>query len=148
MIRRRKAPRRRRVLTPGINLTPLLDAIFNLVFFFLLATTIRSEVYETKITLPQSTTAEKAEEDPNTIRIESDGSIYLRGRLVSEEQLERKLVELYEQGTTEVSIDGDQGASFGRVYSVLDICKRVGLKAFSLNARRKIESESSQGATR
>lgn len=139
MIRRRRTPRRRRVLTPGINLTPLLDVIFNLIFFFLLATTLRSEVYETRIKLPKSSSAEKTEENPNTIRIEADGSIYFAGRLVSEEQLERQLGKLAAGGVEEVAIDGDEAVNFGRVYAVVDICRRAGLSAVSLNAESKAE---------
>ena len=43
----------------GLNLTPLLDIIFNLIFFFILATNIRDREQYMEIQIPSATTAEE-----------------------------------------------------------------------------------------
>lgn len=126
--------RRRSALPAGVNLTPLLDAMFNLVFFFLLATTLRTEEVQTQVTLPQSARAPEVAPEIPTVSIDQEGRIFFRGRQVVAEELELELIQLASGGETEIMIRGDQDVGLGRVYEIMDLARRAGLKAVSLQA--------------
>lgn len=129
--------RRRSILAPGINLTPLLDVIFNLLFFFLLATTLRNEEAQTEITLPDSDMAVRADSGQLAIDLNAQGEIFYQGRPMVAEELELEMIALVQEGETEVLIRGDRDVGLGKVYAVMDLCRRAGLKAVSLQAEPK-----------
>lgn len=124
----RATSRRRHTLTPGINLTPMLDAIFNLVFFFLLATTLREDEFQTEISLPESDTAVQTAGADRTITLDADGIIYFGGRAMVAEELELELANLARGGQTSIAIRCDTKLDFGLAYSVMDICVRSGIE--------------------
>lgn len=128
---KRARSRRRRIAT-DINLTSLLDAILNLVFFFLLATTIRHEESQARVQLPKSSTATPASEDTKSISLDAQGRIFYGEEQVEDAELESRLRALAAEGVREVMIRGDANVGLGRVYAVMDICRRSGLEAISL----------------
>lgn len=132
-----RASRRRRIAT-GINLTSLLDAIFNLVFFFLLATTLRREEGQARVQLPESGTAVVAKSEQHIVSIDAGGRVFYSGQEVKTQDLERILRGLSATGVHEITIRGDAHVDLGRVYEVMDICRNSGLDAVSLLAERKL----------
>lgn len=80
-----RSPRRGRYQTledeGGINLTPLLDIIFNLLFFFVVATTIRTEESFFELVLPESTEAPALERaEPMTeLIVSAEGTLVFQG---------------------------------------------------------------------
>lgn len=136
-----RRPRRRRLLAPGINLTPLLDAILNLTFFFLVATTIRKEEAAVNIALPESQTAAAVPGAARpSISIDGAGEILYEGRRLEEAELELTLRGLAAKGRTEIDIRGDEQADYGRVFRLMDLCRKAGLKAVNLDARKERHS--------
>jgi biopolymer transport protein ExbD len=103
---RRRHSRRRRIPT-GINLTSLLDAIFNLVFFFLLATTLRREEGQARVELPRSETAAVAEDVRDSIWLDAQGRVFYREREMQDGELARELERMVAAGTRELTIRGD-----------------------------------------
>lgn len=134
-----KAPRRRRLLAPGINLTPLLDVIFNLVFFFLLATTLRRDELQTEVQLPSSETASRGSGEFESVAVDKDGNTYYRGELVTEEELQDALNRLADSGVSQITIRGDEGLELGRLYEIMDLCHRARLR-ISLLSRPSAEA--------
>lgn len=143
MKRRGAAPRRRRLLAPGLNLTPLLDAILNLVFFFLLATQLRTNDAALKVNLPAAETASEttSSDETPTVTVDSEGKIHYKGGELGEEELELRVIQLVKEGRTEMNIRGDESANFGRIIRVMDICKRAGLREVLINAEKKREAD-------
>ncbi len=131
MSQRNRTSRRRRIAT-GINLTSLLDAIFNLVFFFLLATTLRQEEGQARVQLPQSDTAETISLDRKAVSLDAEGRIFYGDKPIQEAELELEMRRLAENGVKEIMIRGDRDVGLGRVYSVMDLCRKSGLEAVSL----------------
>lgn len=62
----------------GIDLTPLIDVVFLLLLFFILAATFSSPVLN--VALPSASTAERTKEDPArlTLSIDASGALYHR----------------------------------------------------------------------
>jgi len=127
---------RRRRLQAGVNLTPMLDVIFNLIFFFILATTIREETFEMSIQLPESSTVTAAagETIPH-VAVSAAGDIFYGDRRVVEEELELEMRALAGEGQRAVLVRGDTAVNLGRVIEVFDICRRAGLVEAQLETR-------------
>ena len=129
-------PRRRRRLEPGINLTPLLDAIFNLIFFFILATTIRQDLGRFNVRLPAASTAAAVKpEGVPTLVIGEDGRVSMEDRAMGDAELELVLREMAGRGEKRVMIRGDERVELGRAVAVWDLCRRAGLENTDLLTR-------------
>ena len=122
--------RRRKILAPGINLTPLLDAILNLTFFFLVATTIKKHDAALQVNLPASQTASAmVKYDTPSVTLDARGKIHYQDRELGEEEFAEQMRALSAGGTGEIDIRGDRTVDFGHVVHLMDICKRAGLRA-------------------
>jgi len=127
---------RRRGMLEGpvgnLNLTPLLDIIFNLIFFFILATTIRDQAEERQIEilLPEARAGQPpADTAPiPEITLMADGSLFFNGVAVTEAELEAHLRRSVEQDNLrEVILASDGEATWQRIVTVNDICRRAGI---------------------
>lgn len=114
-----------------INLTALLDVVFNLLFFFSLATTIRNREAAFEVRLPSSTSAPLAEtrqERIPEIQVGSDGRIGLDGQAVSVAELEAALIQgLAQNPRRRAVLSADGSSTMQQVTSVMDACRRAGL---------------------
>lgn len=117
--------------TTGLNLTPLLDVLFNLIFFFLLATTIRDDRERfLDIDLPGSGTAEAREELPDVpiIALDREGTLYFDGSRVTEAELEEKLrLAAATRNATSAIVEIDAENAFQRFIDLTDVCRRAGV---------------------
>lgn len=122
---------------PGINLTPMLDVLFILIFFFVLATNIKDRALEMAVHLPESSSAAPARQrpEPATVTIDVQGNIHFDGRTMPLEELHLHLDRLARRGVDEVVVRGDEGVGYGRVWEVMDRCKQAGIDAVVLEAR-------------
>lgn len=112
-----------------IDFVPMVDVLFNLLIFFLLATSIAQVEREMRIALPA---AEAAGPISTALRemvvnVDESGAIFMAGRQVSEDDLRAMVTEAIRANPDQkVSVRGDRGASYGMVARVLDICKAAG----------------------
>ena len=88
----------------NVDLTPLIDVIFMLVFFFLMTTTFAVPVIE--LTLPNSTTATAVPQKPNTLKvlIDSTGQILVENKILLKNELDAYLSS-HNYKNIELSID-------------------------------------------
>lgn len=134
---RRTSRRRRRYGTLSeeggeMNLTPLLDIIFNLIFFFVVATTIRTEDSFFELILPESAEApalERPEPIPELL-VSRDGVIIFRGEeWEDEEALVESLRSAREQtGGTRALLSSDGAAQVQQNVHAMDLLRRAGFE--------------------
>lgn len=132
-----RATRRRRRLQPGINLVPMLDMVFNLLFFFLLATDFRQSLAHMEVRLPSAAPGQPAAtpEEDATITLDAESRIYYRDREVVPEELDLELHVLAAKGTTRIVVRGDERVNYGKVVEVMNRCKAAGLTEVQLDLR-------------
>lgn len=131
-------PRRRRMITSGINVAPLLDAILNLVFFFLMATTLRDRNVSMEVSLPSAASAKVTQKDEKpVITLDVAGKIFLNGEERAIDALKADMQALLQKEIKDVSIHADKGVDFGRVVEVMDVCKLAGIHAVTIEAEKK-----------
>jgi biopolymer transport protein ExbD len=107
------------------DIAPLIDVVFILLIFFMLTSSfvVRPGI---KVDLPKTVTHQSVESRRINILISSQDVVYLNDKVVSDKELED-----YLQGNKEdinsVFIKADKYSSLGRVVSVWDIARKVGL---------------------
>jgi biopolymer transport protein ExbD len=108
-----------------INLTPMLDMVFNLLLFFLAATTFAREEVAMDLRLPQARSgAESKGGHQLIVNVFADGRLQVDGRFVTLEALRQKLQAAAARDKDQaVLVRGDKQAQFGIGLQVLDACR-------------------------
>ncbi|MDF1567846.1 MAG: biopolymer transporter ExbD [Spirochaetaceae bacterium] len=118
-----------------LDLTPLIDVVFQLVIFFMI-----SSVFNTapgiELDLPDSTTSEAVEVTEVRITVAGSEEIYLNRDLVALPNLGKTLREWSNQGRltddTAVLVEGGKAVPYETIITVLDEVRRGGVTAISL----------------
>jgi len=122
--------------TVELNMAPLIDMIFILLIFFLVATSFVKES-GVEVMRPLAQTAEARDKTNLIIAVTVDGEVYVEKRPIDirsvRSYMERFLSET-PQGT--VVITADTASMTGIVIQVLDACRQAGVKNVSVAARR------------
>ncbi len=125
----------------GIAMAPLIDVVFLLLIFFLVATTIKSEDKEIELDLPEmknTTRVKKEVAEFVIIAIDADGIIYLDGEEATREYLHQELLTISEEEPDKrIRLDADRAAPFRSVAEVLDQIKILDLKNFGVKAHEE-----------
>jgi biopolymer transport protein ExbD len=129
---------------PGIDLTPVIDTVFNLLIFFLVATTFHQSEREMRIALPHSTTAGPISLSLRelVVNVDAEGRIVVGGRVMSPESLRALVREAVAQNPEQkVTIRGDRSAAYAHIVAALDICKSEGIQQPYLDTLAGREAE-------
>lgn len=119
-----------------INLVPLIDIVFLLLVFFLVATTFVDAESELALELPKAHNgSESSTARPLVILVAEDGTWFVDGRPVTEEGLEQKLLAAAASDPDrEVLIRGHTRVALGRVVQAFDACAGAALRRVSIAA--------------
>jgi biopolymer transport protein ExbD len=117
--------------------TPLIDIIFILIVFFLVATTFYSEERDVEVQLPEGTegTVVGRESKRFVVNIRRGGALVVDNTVLSLDQLEGELVRYAESKEPFVEVRGDSNVSHGRIMTVINLCKKHGLNHLALTQR-------------
>lgn len=114
-----------------IDFVPMVDVLFNLLIFFLLATTIAQVEREMQIALPFAEAAGPISASLKEVVINVDGAgrVFISGSEVSPEQL-REIVSRAVAGNPDqkVTVRGDRTTTYENIVKVLDVCKGCGVQ--------------------
>lgn len=130
---------------PEIGLIALIDCIFVLLMFFMVATSFKQKQDQHKdkqmpIVLPRSAASldlARAAPDPLVIRVDAAGRVALGGEDVSTEALHARLREAAARNPGRpVRIDGDGRVPYEDIVHVLDLCQFEGLTNISMHTRQ------------
>lgn len=118
-------------VAPSLDMTPMIDCVFNLLIFFLVATTFHQAEREMQIALPFAASAGPVSATLReiVINVDESGRIIVSGKTIDAESL-RTLVKDAVAANPEqkVTVRGDRNASYGAVVAVLDVCKGAGVQ--------------------
>ncbi len=115
----------------SIDMTPMIDMVFLLLIFFLVATTFHQEEREMQIALPLANAAGPISVSLREliINVDTEGGIVVGGRQISPEDLSSVIQEAVEVNPDQkVSVRGDKATAYANVVRVLDICKSNGIQ--------------------
>jgi biopolymer transport protein ExbD len=115
----------------SIEMTPMIDMVFLLLIFFLVATTFHQSEREMQIALPVASASEpiSALLQELVVNVDASGKLYVGGRNVSAEDLRAIVSEAIALNPDQkVTVRGDRDAAYAHVVVVLDICKGAGIQ--------------------
>jgi len=116
---------------PSIDLTPVIDMVFLLLIFFLVATTFQQTEREMQIALPVASAAGpiSASLRELIVNVNDQGAIIVSGRPVEPEQLHELISDaLAANPQQKVTVRGDRNATYAHIVRVLDVCKGAGVQ--------------------
>lgn len=113
----------------GPNLTPVIDVVFLLLIFFLVATTYDQQEREIDVQLPEVTEAQPLSmTDDFVVNISREGRLLVVGQEYSERQLLTLVSEAKRNNPQQnVLIYGDGESSLKHAARVMGLCNQVGM---------------------
>ncbi len=120
----------------SLRMTPLIDVVFLLLIFFLVATRFEQEERDMDVTLPQASEAQPTIFDGRDVfvTVTSSGDYYVDGQRHDAESLEVKLASLYHNnpGRNRVTIRADEDSRTGRLVEVMNACNRANIENYTI----------------
>jgi len=124
-----------------INIVPLIDVIFSILVFFVIASLVLTRSEALDVNLPDATTAEVRLQPDVTVSITAEGQIAVNQEKIADisallPAVERVLAEKPAEGRRLVVINADLAISHGKVVEVMDTLQRVPNVSLAIAARR------------
>lgn len=126
--------RKRHRVTPGVNITSLIDVVLLLLIFFMISTTFVTQP-GIRVNLPKASSKVKnVSQERNTIIITAENTIFINREEVSNfEELRSLLVDLKkEQPGDLIIVKADEAVAHGIVVRVMDIAKTAGFSRIAI----------------
>ncbi len=116
--------------SPTDYLIPLMDVLFILITFFVVAFSMSRIETEVNISVPASESTDKALQDVGqvVINVRSDGTLVVNQVEQSLAQLENRLSTIASVNLKQaIVVRGDKSTAYEHIFNVLDTCRKVGL---------------------
>lgn len=125
----------------GLDITPLVDTVFNLLIFFALSLNF-VVTPALHVDLPEASSGAPLEEvDRVTIELNAQGEVVFNGVPVSLEELQERLGKVAQTDPeTFVIVQADTNARHGRVIEVIDTVERSGFTQIGIAVAHKENS--------
>jgi biopolymer transport protein ExbD len=118
-----------------VDLTPLIDVVFQLLVFFLLTSAFINPGIS--VQLPDAETGERSDDVGISISVDRDGRVFIEQDEIPLEELESYLLAAASgDPDVPVAIWGDAGVPYGTLVEILDTCRKAALTNVVLMVRR------------
>lgn len=127
--------RRRKNTVPGVDLTPMIDVVFQLILFFLVSTTF-AVLPAINVNLPESETSQAQPVAGITVTATSDGRLFFNEEKVTVQTLDKKLKNFDTEGKKSeeypVTLEADEKVMNGTIVKIFDVLRKNGFVAVNL----------------
>ena len=134
---------RHRTSFGDVNLTPMIDIIFNLLIFFLIVAVVSQKGMN--LDLPDTKNAKKRPKRSLEISVTRDARILFDGQVVSEDRVESLLraekAKAKGEGAETILLKADEQAPFGKFVVVMDTARGIGLTNLVIATKLKTEKK-------
>jgi biopolymer transport protein ExbD len=118
-----------------LDLTPMMDMVFNLLIFFMVVSQFANEERDLKVQLPDGSQAMPLTAKPREIfvNIDKDGRYFVRSQQVTFEALGQLLMQaaLNNPASQSVVIRADRRAAWDHVAAAMRLCNQAGIRDYS-----------------
>ena len=118
----------------SVSLMPLLDVIFLLLIFFLVATRFAEEERELDVLLPEATEARPLATKPRElfINIDQSGQYFVTGKILTLEQLQQVLnaASATARGRASAVIRADKRVAWDYVVAAMNACNKAQIRDY------------------
>jgi biopolymer transport protein ExbD len=120
----------------GVDITPLLDVVFQLLLFFILTSAMIQPGIE--LDLPESNQSSEALEADLVISVDKEGRVFFNDRMIGLEDVEAALRSFTAQNSNgNVILRVDNALPYGNFFSILDASRNAGIKNLHLAHEEK-----------
>ncbi len=139
-----RLPQSNRRLLTQVNLTPLIDVVFNLVIFFLVISHFSQGQPAEGIDLPIASRG-KPDDPPHriVIRVMSDGGYRVAGQPVTTDEIQEMIQQSQVLAGEElwVRVQGDRQAPFSTIEPIMLACAKMGVTNFGFDVLQDSNAE-------
>jgi biopolymer transport protein ExbD len=128
----------------GINMTPMIDVVFQLIIFFMLSSRLAKQEAQLELPLPTAGSIEKINQSDDqspriTVNVLADGEMQMAGRTIPVAELVERLQERRTKigPEMEVRIRGARDVAYRHVEPIMLACARVGIWKVNYAVYRK-----------
>jgi len=114
-----------------LDLTPIVDVVFNLLIFFALSLNFAATSGGINVKLPSASSAEPVKTEQLTVNLTKDGQVYYNDEKINIDDLPTKL-QAIEDKESIVIIRADNSVPHGQVVEVMDIVKSGGFSKLAI----------------
>jgi len=115
----------------GIDLTPIVDVVFNLLLFFAVTLSFAATSGGINVNLPSASSADPVEAEQVTVNMTQDGKLFYNDQSVDIEGLAARLKEVKNKESI-IIIRADNTVPHGKVVQVMDTVKAEGLSKIAI----------------
>lgn len=131
---------RRKNIHATVDMTPMIDVVFQLIIFFLVSTTF-VVLPGINLNLPESSTAESTSNLGITITCEKNGNLYFNDKKVSFKSLGDELAKFDTKKTKKaefpITIEADDLVTNGTIVKLFDVIRQNGYASINLRTTDK-----------
>jgi biopolymer transport protein ExbD len=120
----------------SMDMTPMIDVVFQLMIFFLVATKLDEAEREFPVALPTASEAKPFTSKPNElfVNIERTGRYFVQGRFVSLEELERLIRQSAANNPTQtVRLRADEQAQTRFLVAAINAVVKAGIRDYRID---------------
>jgi len=115
-----------------LNMTPMIDIVFQLLIFFFVAARYEAAENELNLVLPKADEAMARIAKPKeiTVNIDAAGRLFIGGQVLNHDQLQAVLQQAQADnpGRTTVIVRGDEKCDLKFVVAVMNLCAKVDIR--------------------
>jgi len=115
----------------ALDLTPVVDIVFNLLIFFALSFNFAATSGGIKVKLPSVSSAEPVKAEQLTVNLTQDGQVYYNDKKIDIDDLPTKLQGIEDKNSI-VIIRADNSVPHGQVVQIMDIVKSEGFSKLAI----------------
>jgi biopolymer transport protein ExbD len=127
----------------ALSLTPLIDVVFLLLIFFLVATEFAEQERELRVLLPEASEAQPLTSRPRElfVNIDAEGRYFVRGETLTldELQLALKTAWVNNPDRTSVIVRADRRCPWQYVVAAINACLKANIRDYRVTAREPEE---------
>ena len=131
-----KRLKRRTVIHKGqLDITPLIDVVFNLLIFFMLTSNF---IFQPgiKVNLPRAVTSEVISSENLVINVTGQDLLFLNDKPITIVELTEELKKAARENKS-LLLKSDTSASLGRVVEIWDLCRELGIPQINIATNSK-----------
>ncbi|AFY59542.1 biopolymer transporter ExbD [Synechococcus sp. PCC 6312] len=120
-----------------INIVPMIDVVFSVLAFFIIASLFLSRTDGIDIKLPQAQTTQVQSQNPITVTIDRDRNIFIDGDAVEIAQVQARIVGLQAAAANQlIIVRADTEVEHGTVIAVMDELRQIKNAQLAISTRK------------
>lgn len=127
--------RRRKGVSVGADLTPMIDVVFQLILFFLVSTTF-AVLPAINVNLPESETSQAQSIAGITITATASGKLFFNDEKITIQSMDKKLKNFDTEGKKReeypVTLEADEKVTNGTIVKIFDVLRKNGFVSVNL----------------